>query len=52
MCHTLHLQNILDLCYEKYDEIMKSKTEEEKPLKSNRKKKNPMTDKMHKVGNG
>jgi len=43
------VQNIMDLCYDKYDEIMKNKTEEEKPLKSNRKKKHPMTDKMHKA---
>ncbi|XP_005099163.1 protein phosphatase 2C-like domain-containing protein 1 [Aplysia californica] len=42
------VQNIMDLCYEKYNEVMKDKlTENEAEKKTSKKKKHPMTDKMH-----
>ena len=43
-------QNIMELCNDRYEEMMKTKLDtEDSPKKTSRKKKNPMTDKMHTV---
>ena len=43
-------QKILDFCYDKYDEMMKNRsTDLEIETKLNKKKKHPITDKMHQV---